>query len=199
MPDYVTCFSCENEPTQQCSRCGRPYCDDHGEELCDICMQPGSGVPSFNLYRGSMLALLVGTVLTVWFLLQPSSGSGDTAGAPLLVTPTSTTAQNQPTQEPGATQPPATQQPGTTATPAATATAPAATATTGTGTPAATATPTTAAGGGGTYTVAPGDTIFGICLSERPSMDPIECVDEIKTLNSLPSDDLATGDTLRLP
>src|SRR3972149_3611207 len=74
MPDQLTCFACEREPTQQCPRCGRPYCDDHGEELCDACLEPASGVPSFTLYRGSLLALLVGTALAVYLLIQPSSG-----------------------------------------------------------------------------------------------------------------------------
>ncbi|HEX5368981.1 MAG TPA: hypothetical protein VFY10_06150, partial [Dehalococcoidia bacterium] len=60
MPDEMTCFACEREPTQQCPRCGRPYCNEHGEDVCDACLEPASGLPSFTLYRGSLLALLIG-------------------------------------------------------------------------------------------------------------------------------------------
>ena len=78
----MTCFACESEPTQQCPRCGRPYCDEHGEDVCDACLEPASGLPSFTLYRGSLLALLVGTVLAVWLLiLQPPGGETNAASA----------------------------------------------------------------------------------------------------------------------
>src|SRR5690242_3292975 len=86
----MTCFACEREPTRQCPRCGRPYCDEHGEDVCDACLNPGSGVPSFTLYRGSLLALLIGTAVAVWLIVQPS-GNDNTANAalrPVVVTPT---------------------------------------------------------------------------------------------------------------
>ena len=67
----MTCFACEREPTRQCPRCGRPYCDEHGEDVCDACLNPGTGVPSFTLYRGSLLALLIGTAVAVWLIVQP--------------------------------------------------------------------------------------------------------------------------------
>src|SRR4051812_12752902 len=86
----MTCFACEREPTRQCPRCGRPYCDEHGEDVCDACLNPGSGVPSFTLYRGSLLALLIGTAVAVWLIVQPSGGesSANQALRPQLVTPT---------------------------------------------------------------------------------------------------------------
>src|SRR2546429_5586978 len=86
----MTCFACEREPTRQCPRCGRPYCDEHGEDVCDACLNPGSGVPSFTLYRGSLLALLIGTAVAVWLIVQPSAGetSPNQALRPQLVTPT---------------------------------------------------------------------------------------------------------------
>src|SRR5256885_15764946 len=88
MPEAMTCFACEREPVQQCSRCGRPYCDEHGEERCDVCMQPSSGVPSFTLYRGSLLALLVGVAVAVWLLVQPTSGDNGVIAKPIILTPT---------------------------------------------------------------------------------------------------------------
>src|SRR5262245_50028194 len=138
----MTCFACDREPTQQCSRCGRPYCDEHGEELCDVCMQPSSGVPSFSLYRGSLLALLAGIAVAVCLLVQPTSGDNSGAKlAPLLLTPTRAAGT---TTTPAATTPGATTPVPTPSTPVATGTGAAATATrpAGTGTPSATGTAT---------------------------------------------------------
>lgn len=193
----MTCFACEREPTQQCSRCGRPYCDEHGEELCDICLQPASGVPSFGLYRGSLLALLVGTALAVWLLVQPSNSESTGANRPILVTPTASTAQAQ-TPGPVATQPatnttpPANTTPGGSTTPAATGTI----RPTGTVSPVASGTP---AAGAGSYTVASGDTLSGICSSQRPALSNTDCVAQIRTLNNIIGDNLSIGQVLRLP
>src|SRR3954454_7676042 len=85
----MTCFACEREPTRQCPRCGRPYCDEHGEDVCDACLHPGSGVPSFTLYRGSLLALMIGTAVAVWLIVQPAGGEGSSqALRPAVVSPT---------------------------------------------------------------------------------------------------------------
>jgi len=197
----ITCFACDREPVLQCSRCGRPYCEEHGEELCDICMQPSTGVPSFSLYRGSLLALLVATALAVWLLVQPTSTSGDTQSRLRVVTPTVAAGVVLPTTAPGAnTTPPPATTPGPAATlPAgttATATRPA-----GTTTPGVTGTPGTPVPGGtataNTYVVVSGDTLSGICAARRPGVDT--CVESLRTLNSLTSDSLSVGQTLRLP
>src|SRR6185503_9730522 len=199
----MTCFACEREPTRQCPRCGRPYCDEHGEDVCDACLNPGSGVPSFTLYRGSLLALLIGTAVAVWLIVQPSGGetSGNQALRPQLVTPTAVARAIGAT--PGT--PPALTgaQPTSPATGSATPGAGAATtpgAPTGTpragtpgpsttpgGTPAAGTTPAPAAGTG-TYTVVSGDTLSSICNQVKPaSMSVSECVDRVVTLNRLSS------------
>jgi LysM repeat protein len=185
----LTCYECDREPTQQCPRCGRPYCEEHGEEFCGICLHPASGVPSFTLYRGSLLALLIGTALAVWLLIQPTTGESQ-AGLPLVLTPTTVTgAGRQATPE----TPPAGETPvaGVTGTPAATATpgTPAAT-TPAAGTPAPTA----------SYTVVSGDTLSGICEARKPARLGLqECIDEVKQLNNLTSDTLEIGQQLRLP
>lgn len=187
----ITCFACDREPIQQCARCGRPYCEEHGEELCDICMQPATGVPSFSLYRGSLLALLVGTALAVWLLVQPTSSSGDTQSRLRVVTPTAAV---------GAVQPGSTPAPGTTPGANSTQTAGTGTATrpAGTGTPGATGTPGVAGTpSANTYTVVAGDTLSGICSVRRPGV--ADCVETVRTLNSLTSDSLSVGQTLRLP
>lgn len=191
----MTCFACEREPTQQCSRCGRPYCDEHGEELCDACMEPSSGVPSFSLYRGSMLALLIGTALAVYLLVQP--GGGESAGAvrPVLLTPTPQGARSITIPPAGTTPGAATQATpaaGTTTAPRPTGTAPVAT------TPAAVTTPPA---GAGEYTVASGDTLSAICEKVKPpSMTVPDCVERIVALNSLPNANaISVGDRLRVP
>jgi hypothetical protein len=180
----MTCFACEQEPTQQCPRCGRPYCDDHGEEVCDACLEPASGLPSFTLYRGSLLALLIGTALAVWLILQPPGESASSAVAPQIITPT----------EPAVVQTTATLPAG-----AATATTPIVQETplVSPTEPAAAATP--APGGTTTYTVEDGDTLFGIC-SNLSSLDPSECVDRVLEINSITdSSTISVGETLTIP
>lgn len=195
MPEEITCFACEQAPTQQCPRCGRPYCDDHGEDVCDACLEPASGLPSFTLYRGSLLVLLIATALAVWLILQPPGDSGTAAVSPPVATatelviqiPTATTAPGtEATQPPSADQTPATQQtpqpqetPGTTAT------------TSPENTP--------AAGGTTTYTVQAGDSLFDIC-SNLSSLDPTDCVDQVLEINAISDPGaIAVGETLTIP
>ncbi len=186
MPESITCFACDKEPVQQCARCGRPYCEDHGEELCDACLEPASGVPSFTLYRGSLLALLTATALAVWLLVQPPGGETG-ALQPVVLTPTATVASI--------------------ITPSGGVTTPETGATTqaGTETPAPEETPTATTGGGGggtgTYTVESGDTLSTICAQVKPaSMSVSDCVDQIVLLNGLSSaDDIAVGQELITP
>ncbi len=184
----MTCFACDQEPTQQCPRCGRPYCDEHGEDVCDACLEPASGLPSVTLYRGSLLALLIGTFLAVWLILQPPGNTVDSAAAPVVVTPT----------EPAVIQTTATPPVGitttaTAGTPPAGNTPAAPTATT------APAQATPASAGTTEYTVQAGDTLFDICAS-LSSLAPTECVTQTLTLNSI-SDPAAigVGDTIKVP
>jgi nucleoid-associated protein YgaU len=210
----MTCFACEREPVRQCPRCGRPYCDEHGEDVCDACLNPGSGVPSFTLYRGSLLALLIGTAVAVWLIVQPSGGesSANQALRPQVITPTAVVRATQPTPGAATGAPPApvTPQAGV---PAATtpgvppAGTPAPT-TTGTprppGTPAAGTTPaagSTPAANTGSYTVVSGDTLSSICNQVKPaSMTVSECVDRVMALNRLTSpNEISIGQTLTVP
>lgn len=185
MPDRVSCFACDQEPTQQCPRCGRPYCDEHGEELCDACLEPASGVPSFTLYRGSLLALLVGTALAVYLLIQPSGGQEQGALAPVVITPTTTAAANR--------TPPAAQTPAATASPGAAAPTATRTGTPPSGTP--------APAGTKEYTVKSGDTLSAICEREKPaSMTVPDCIDRVVALNTLTNaNDIQPGQRLLLP
>jgi len=72
----MECYACSNQATRQCRRCARVYCEVHGGDLCAECLSPASALPSFNLYRGSLLALLVGTAVALWLLVRPP-GPGD--------------------------------------------------------------------------------------------------------------------------
>ncbi len=207
----MTCFACEQEPTQQCPRCGRPYCDDHGEELCDVCLHPASGMPSFSLYRGSLLALLIGTALAVWLLVQPNSTEGNNALRPVVITPTIAAVRGLSTPGvPGSNPPPGgTQAPAGNTTPGVVATRPAGTAVAGTPaagtTPGAATTPgantTPSAGGTGDVVVASGDTLSDICSRVKPaSMSVPDCVDQVVKLNNLSSPgSISVGDKLKVP
>ena len=84
----MNCYACSNEASRQCKRCSRLYCEVHGGDLCAECLDPSSALPSFNLYRGSLLALLIGTAIAIWLLVRPP-GAGDGPGVILTdFTPT---------------------------------------------------------------------------------------------------------------
>ena len=180
MAESLTCFACEREPTRQCPRCGRPYCDEHGDEFCAICLRPASGIPSFTVYRGSLLALLIGAVIALFLLLQPSSSDDQSAFRPTVVTPTA--ASGGAVESPGAN---ATQPAGATPGPGTTPTT-----TVPDGTPAA---------GGSQYTVVAGDTLLALCATLRPALDVADCVDQVLSLNGLTDDVITIGQVLTLP
>jgi len=179
MSEFMTCFACENAPTQQCPRCGRPYCDEHGEDVCDSCLQPASGLPSFTVYRGSLLALLIGTALAVWLLIQPPGGESNAPQSGTIITPTPEVAE---TPVPDGTlilgvSPVAGETPG----------------------PDVTSTPTGPVGTG-TYTVQAGDSLSGICAEVAPSLDSEECIAQIVEANGLPdAATISVGQELVVP
>ncbi len=86
----MRCFSCDKDATHECRRCGRLYCDDHGDELCEHCLKPAGALPSFLLYRGTLLALLLGTVVALWLMLKPPKEASQSTFN--VVQPTVTTA-----------------------------------------------------------------------------------------------------------
>ena len=191
----MTCYACEKEPTQQCKRCGRPYCDEHGDDFCNECLRPSSGVPSFALYRGSLLALLIGTAVAVWLIVQPKSGESELIVRPTLVTATPAASGGTNILPPS----------GGTIVSSGSGTAVSGTPTTATprvtpqsSTPAAGG--THANGAGGDYTVVSGDTLSAICKKVGPArLNISQCVDEIKRLNNLSSDAISVGQKLKVP
>ena len=169
----MNCYACANEATSQCKRCGRPYCDAHGDALCAECLKPASALPSYTLYRGSLLALLVGTAFALWLLVRPPGGSEESSPVvlPQQEKTTATATVEVPTSTPS--------QPTTP-------------------TPTATPTPSTR-----TYVVQGGDTLYGIAESLKPpDKNLVDFVREIAQLNNLGDPDSAVlhpGQTLIIP
>ena len=169
----MQCYACSNEATRQCHRCARVYCELHGGDLCAECMSPASSLPSFNLYRGSLLALLVGTAVALWLIVQPP-GTSDSTQVELEITPS----------------PVVTEQPDRTGTPERTPSV--------TRTPTAQASPTVEPR---TYIVQEGDTLFSIAETfAPPGADPVAYAEQIASANNFAVDaTLSPGQTLVLP
>lgn len=169
----MNCYACANEATSQCKRCGRFYCDAHGDALCAECLKPASALPSFTLYRGSLLALLVGTAFALWLLVRPPGGSEESVPSIVLPQPeeAATATVEAPTFTPSARMTP---------------------------TPAATPTPSTRE-----YVVQEGDSLYGIAESLKPpDADLVDFVQQIAELNDLGDPDsavLVPGQTLVIP
>ncbi|HZP56453.1 MAG TPA: LysM peptidoglycan-binding domain-containing protein [Dehalococcoidia bacterium] len=189
----MDCYSCDQAAVNACKRCGKPYCEDHGNaQYCADCLRPASALPSFNLYRGSLLVMLIGTALAVMLLVRPP---GETKGAqPVIVartTPTPTTSGAPPTV--AAATPQATGTPSGSETPGTETV----TAAAGTPTVAATASPFDE------YIVQEGDNLFSIAQAQLPPGDDLTAyVNAIATLNNLGDPEtavLSIGQKLLLP
>ena len=169
----MNCYACANEATSQCKRCGRPYCDAHGDALCAECLKPASALPSFTLYRGSLLALLVGTAFALWLLVRPPGGSEESSPVvlPQQAKATATATVEAPTSTPSSLTTP---------------------------TPAATATPARRE-----YVVQEDDTLYGIAEKFKPpEKNLVDFVREIAQLNNLGDPESAVlrlGQTLIIP
>lgn len=184
----MNCYACDRAATNACKRCAKPYCEDHGNATyCAECLQPASALPSFNLYRGALLVMLVGTAVAVFLLVRPP---GETTSAPVVVgrlTPTPTIAGEQ---EPSATPTAANiGEPPRSGTETAVPTTP---------TAAATATPPPFL----EYVIQDGDTLYGIAEANLPPGDDIDAYARaIANLNGIDFDApvLTVGETILLP
>ena len=172
----MECYACNSPAARQCRRCARVYCEVHGGDLCAECLNPASALPSFNLYRGSLLAILVGSAVAIWLLVSPPS-SGDSVPNVLIVdlTPPPIVTEIPRTPTPALSRSP---------TPATTST------------PEATATPTTQ-----TYTVQSGDTLISIANRFAPEdVAPFDYAAQIASANDIAIGQVITpGQTLVLP
>src|SRR3972149_1918128 len=101
----MNCYLCDNEASQRCPRCGNPFCGDHGEDFCADCLNPVNAAPSGAVFRASLLALLLVSVLALWLLVRPPGLPGDSEG---IVIPQASPPPPTPPPPPpsGAVQPP---------------------------------------------------------------------------------------------
>lgn len=150
---------------------------DEDELLDESELDPSLAMPSPRVYRGSLIALLLGSIFAVWLLVLPPVGA-DQDSPPdslsgIIATP-ETTATAEPTT--GATAEPTA---AASSTPAGTATAePSVTAT---AEPTAEATPTVV-----TYTVVSGDTMLAIAEQFLPPGRVLsEFANEIAAVNGI--------------
>lgn len=85
------CFRCDRDAVQECPRCGALYCEEHGDVLCERCQDPALALPSYRVFRGSLIALLAGTAFAVWLLVRPTAITDADGPVPLTsVFPTAT-------------------------------------------------------------------------------------------------------------
>jgi LysM repeat protein len=194
----MTCYACGKEATHRCPRCGKLYCEGHGDELCAACQDPASAIPSGAVFRGSLLALLVAAILALWLLIQPPGlPGGEPGGEAVLPLPTITPAAVATT--PAVASPTATPTPTPTRTPTATATTsptPEATPSpTPTPTPTPIPTPTPEPPPFTEYEVQAGDTLSSIAQAFGTT------VDELVRINGLESADviISVGQELLVP
>ena len=120
----MDCYACDQEAIERCSRCGNLFCRDHGgdpsvgsgQALCADCLDPSNALPSGTVFRGSILALLLASVLALWLLVRPPSLPGESPqvsqprpspfSTPVLPSPSATPARGhtptpvQPTPSP---------------------------------------------------------------------------------------------------
>ncbi len=183
----MDCYFCDQQAVQECARCGALYCDEHGDALCQRCLDPVLALPSYRVYRGSLLTLLIGTILAVWLLVKPpatdadsplpASISGALGVAPTAAAGPKSTAKTEATPVATAAGPP----------PAATAAPPA---------PTATAAPAVIE-----HRVESGDTLSSIATRYRPQGKALaDFIDEIQKANGItdPST-IRIGQTIRIP
>lgn len=184
-----------------CKRCAKPYCEDHGNAAyCAACLQPASALPSFNLYRGALLVMLIGTAVAVFLLVRPPGESnssppvvvGKTTATPASGTPPPTVAARTPQSTVESTS----TTPGATGTPDGSETA--------VSTPDRTRTPSASgtASPFGQHVIEAGDTLFDIAKANLPpGDDPVSFAKAIANLNGLDYDApiLTIGKTLLLP
>lgn len=148
------CHYCDREGESECPTCGRLYCEEHGDDVCLRCMAPESATPSAAVYRGSVAALVVASLVAVFLLVRPPESKSSADTSRILATATSAT---------GATATPT--RPGSSPTRGSSAVA---NATPGTTTPGAS--PTAAKK---TYSVVAGDTLSGIASANGTTVDAI--------------------------
>ena len=182
----MSCYACGRDAIHRCPRCAKPYCDQHGSELCAACQDPSSAIPSGALFRGALLALLVASVLALWLLIRPPGAddeSGAQAGQPSGTRSPVATSTARPSVAPTGT-------PGISPTPGGT---PGASPTPG-GTPTPVPSPTPEPSPFEEYTVQQGDSLSSIAQQFGTTADELARINSITDPNSL-----SVGQKLQVP
>jgi LysM repeat protein len=154
------CHYCNRPAEAECPTCGRLYCSEHGDDVCLRCMSPESATPSALVYRGSVLTLVIASLVALFLVLRPPEKETD--NGVVRTVPTSTAAVSA-TATPT---PPVTRTASATTTAAASPDASPSPA----GSPTAAATPTP---GARTYVVQSGDTLSSIAAENGTTVDAI--------------------------
>lgn len=149
---------------------------DHGDDVCARCMAPESATPGSLMYRGSLVALVLVSLVAVFLFVRPPE-SKSVAGTVQVVS--SATVAQSPTATP--TPKGRTPTPGASAQSTASATASASSA-------------TTTAVAGKTYTVVSGDTLGGIAVGNGTTLEALEAANPGITPDNLP-----IGTVLKVP
>ncbi|NJD64301.1 MAG: LysM peptidoglycan-binding domain-containing protein [Chloroflexi bacterium] len=175
------CHYCNRPAEAECPTCGRLYCAEHGDDVCLRCMSPESATPSALVYRGSVLTLVIASLVALFLVLRPPEKETD--NGVVHTVPTSTAAIS-------AT---ATPTPPVTRTASATTTAAASPGTSPSpaGSPTAAATPTP---GTRSYIVRGGDTLSSIAAENDTTVDAIVALNP-----GLDPDTLDVGAEILLP
>ena len=164
--------------------------DPNEDELLDESeLDPALALPSPRVYRGSLIALLLGSIFAVWLLVLPPVGADqDSPPASIedIVSTPQPTVTSVPTVAP-------------TATPAPTSVAPATPAPSPTVEATATGEPTAASAV--TYTIVPGDTMLAIADLFLPAGRDINVfADEIAAANGIADiTQIQVGQVLEIP
>ncbi|MBA4181901.1 MAG: hypothetical protein C0506_15025 [Anaerolinea sp.] len=178
------CHYCDRRAEGECPTCGRFYCGEHGDDVCLRCMAPESAAPAAAVYRGSVVALVLASLVAVFLLVRPpETKSTNDVARPLAAATSATGATATPTRPGqatatrGAVQATATAGPSGTASPAASQTAD--------------ASPTA---GPRTHTVKAGETLGAIAIANGTTVEAILALNPGITPETLP-----IGEVLKLP
>ena len=176
----MDCYACDQEATQRCSLCGNSYCHDHGDDpstgsgqaVCADCLRPVNAVPSGGVFRASIFALFLASVLALWLLVQPPSLPGESPEPKPSPTSTPVAPGRTPTPTRGSTPSPTVQ-------------------------PTPSPTPSLVE-----YIVKEGDTLLGIAQQYAPpSVAPFTFAQQIAALNKIDFTNpmIHPGDKLLIP
>jgi len=88
------CHYCNRPAEAECPTCGRLYCAEHGDDVCLRCMSPESATPSALVYRGSVLTLVIASLVALFLVLRPPEKETD--NGVVHTVPTSTAAVHEP-------------------------------------------------------------------------------------------------------